>query len=164
MTFISHRVTEWQTPKGTHYTGRWNFFVPDFNKLPNSLCSQGDKWIPLVNYVLIFSAGDFSLTFATRITVKKPKTWWAFRQETIWKPVLRQQVIIFVQLGPGIQIAQNCPVVELSEIIIPVYFVYYYCMFAYQCLEKHFGPFKFWTPKNLVFVSLMVLAQAYPSR
>ena len=28
-------VTELQTPKGAHYTGGWNFFVPDFNKLPH---------------------------------------------------------------------------------------------------------------------------------
>ena len=39
----SHRVTEWQTPKGTQYTGGQNFFVPDFNKLPYSLRSQGDN-------------------------------------------------------------------------------------------------------------------------
>ena len=36
------RVTEFQTPKGTQYTGRWNFFVPDFNKLPDLLRLQGD--------------------------------------------------------------------------------------------------------------------------
>ena len=28
-------------PKGTQYTGGLNFFVPDFNKLPDSLRSQG---------------------------------------------------------------------------------------------------------------------------
>ena len=39
----SDRVTELQTPKGTQYKGEWNFFVPDFNKLPYSLRSQGDK-------------------------------------------------------------------------------------------------------------------------
>ena len=38
------RVTEWQTPKSTQYTGGWNFFVPYFNKLPYSLHSQGDKY------------------------------------------------------------------------------------------------------------------------
>ena len=35
----SYRVTELQTPKGTQYTGGWNFCVPDFNKLPYSLHS-----------------------------------------------------------------------------------------------------------------------------
>ena len=39
----SYRVTEWLTPKGTQYTGGWNFFEPDFNKLPYSLRSQGDN-------------------------------------------------------------------------------------------------------------------------
>ena len=38
-----NRVTESQTPKGTQYIGGWKFFVPDFNKLPYSLCSQGDN-------------------------------------------------------------------------------------------------------------------------
>ena len=38
----SDRVTEWQTLKGTQYTGGGNIFVPDFNKLPYSLRSQGD--------------------------------------------------------------------------------------------------------------------------
>ena len=37
----SDRVTESQTPKGTQYTGGWNFFLPDFNKLPYLLFSQG---------------------------------------------------------------------------------------------------------------------------
>ena len=50
-----HRLTELQTPKGTWYTGEWKFFVPDFNKLPQSLRSHGDnfylnrrvwKWVP----------------------------------------------------------------------------------------------------------------------
>ena len=36
-------ATESQTPKGTQYTGGWNFFVPDFNKLPYLFRSQGDK-------------------------------------------------------------------------------------------------------------------------
>ena len=40
----SDRVTELQTLKGTQYTGGWNFFMPDFNKLPYSLRSQGDKF------------------------------------------------------------------------------------------------------------------------
>ena len=44
--FIGHRVTELQTPKGTQYTGGWNFFVSDFNKLPYLLRLQGDKWKP----------------------------------------------------------------------------------------------------------------------
>ena len=43
LTFIGDRVTESQTLKGTQYTGVWNFFVPDFNKLPYSLHSQGDN-------------------------------------------------------------------------------------------------------------------------
>ena len=38
----SHKVTESQTLKGTQYTGGQNFLVPDFNKLPYSLRSQGD--------------------------------------------------------------------------------------------------------------------------
>ncbi len=38
------KAAESQTLKGTQYTGGWNFFVPDFNKLPYSLCSQGDNW------------------------------------------------------------------------------------------------------------------------
>ena len=46
-TFIGHqntqRVTESQAPNGTQYTGGGNFFVSHFNKLPYSLCSQGDK-------------------------------------------------------------------------------------------------------------------------
>ena len=49
--FIGHRVTEGQsdrgtesqTPKGTQYKGGWNFFVPDFNKLPYSLRSPGNN-------------------------------------------------------------------------------------------------------------------------
>ena len=41
--FIGHRVTELQTPKGTQYMGGWNFFGPDFNKLPYLLRSQGDN-------------------------------------------------------------------------------------------------------------------------
>ena len=40
----SDRVAESQTPKGTQYTGGWNFFVPDFNKLPK-VRFQGDKSI-----------------------------------------------------------------------------------------------------------------------
>ena len=39
----SHRVTESQAPKGTQYTGGWNFFVPDFSKLLYSLHLQGDN-------------------------------------------------------------------------------------------------------------------------
>ena len=39
----SNRVTELQTPKCTQYTGGWKFFVPDFNKLPYSLRSQGNN-------------------------------------------------------------------------------------------------------------------------
>ena len=39
----SNRVTELQTPKGTQYTGGWYFFLPDFNKLPYLLHSQGDQ-------------------------------------------------------------------------------------------------------------------------
>ena len=35
----SYRVTT----KGTQYTGGENIFVPDFNQLPYSLRSQGDK-------------------------------------------------------------------------------------------------------------------------
>ena len=38
----SDRVTESQLPKGTQYTGGGNFFVPDFNKIPYSLRSQGN--------------------------------------------------------------------------------------------------------------------------
>ena len=36
-------ATESQTPKGTQYTGWVKFFIPDFNKLPYSLHSQGDS-------------------------------------------------------------------------------------------------------------------------
>ena len=36
-------ATESQTPKGTQFKGGWNFYAPDFNKLPYSLRSQGDK-------------------------------------------------------------------------------------------------------------------------
>ena len=38
-------ASELQTPKGTQYTGGWNFFVPDFNKLPYSLCSPDQSGI-----------------------------------------------------------------------------------------------------------------------
>ena len=47
----SDRVIESQKPSGTQNTGGWNFFVPNFNKLPFSLRSQGDnnsmifKWV-----------------------------------------------------------------------------------------------------------------------
>ena len=37
--FIGDRVTT----KGTQYTGGGNIFVPDFNKLPYLLRSQGDN-------------------------------------------------------------------------------------------------------------------------
>ena len=49
----SHRVTESQTLKGTQYTGGWNFFVPDFNKLPYSLRSQGEN-VPFKEIVSMF--------------------------------------------------------------------------------------------------------------
>ena len=45
LSFIGLRVTEWQTLKVTQYTGGWNFFVPDYNKLPYWLRSQGDNRI-----------------------------------------------------------------------------------------------------------------------
>ena len=57
----SHRVTESQTLKGTQFTGGWNFFVPDFNELPYTLCSQGDNnrkpfsAIPAKLSLLVFS-------------------------------------------------------------------------------------------------------------
>ena len=43
----SDRVTESQTPRGTQYTGGRNFFVPDLEKLPYSLRSQGNdlRWV-----------------------------------------------------------------------------------------------------------------------
>ena len=44
----SDRFTESQIPKGTQYTGGQIFFVPDFNKLPHSLRSQGDKKLLLL--------------------------------------------------------------------------------------------------------------------
>ena len=55
----SDRVTELQTLKGTQYSGGWNFFMPDFNELPYSLRSQGDKkitiQIPTVHLSLSFT-------------------------------------------------------------------------------------------------------------
>ena len=55
----SDRVTELQKLKGTQYSGGWNFFMPDFNELPYSLRSQGDKkitiQIPTVHLSLSFT-------------------------------------------------------------------------------------------------------------
>ena len=51
----SDRVTESQTLKGTQYTGGGNIFVPDFNKLPYSLRSQGDKVLAIKALVSLFA-------------------------------------------------------------------------------------------------------------
>ena len=51
---IGLRFTESQTPKGTQYTGGWNFFVPDSNKLPYSLRLQRDNIKPTVLFYSIW--------------------------------------------------------------------------------------------------------------
>ena len=63
-TNLSHRVTELQSdrhPKGTHYTGGLNFFVPDFNKLPYSLRSQGDNNSTNTNVVHALKQNNWNL-------------------------------------------------------------------------------------------------------
>ena len=50
-------ATELQTTKATQYTGGSNFFVPDINKLPYSLCSQGDN-LAVESWVLLFLASS----------------------------------------------------------------------------------------------------------
>ena len=58
--FYKKIVTESQTLKGTQYKGGWNFFVPDFNKLPYSLRSQGDKKISSCHFSFL-AASHFVL-------------------------------------------------------------------------------------------------------
>ena len=41
--FIGHRVTEWQTPKVTQYTGGWNFLCL-IKKTPLFASLAGGKW------------------------------------------------------------------------------------------------------------------------
>ncbi len=57
----SDRVTEWQTLKGTQYRGERNFFVPDFNKLPYSLRSQGDYLLTILKLIHAFQTFVYRL-------------------------------------------------------------------------------------------------------
>ena len=50
--FCFRRLVEGSTCN--FYMGGWNFFVPDFNKLPYSLRSQGDKHDLLLNFASMF--------------------------------------------------------------------------------------------------------------
>ena len=61
--YTSLRVTELQTLKGTQYTGGRNFFVSDFNKLPFSLRSQGEKCFYLLFSEIVFLVYDFIVNF-----------------------------------------------------------------------------------------------------